>query len=101
MAFCGLPEYQLEKLPSAAIQQLKLLYDCRELYPQKELPDYKLVYSACKTKEGWRVVTDCNLAFDLGGITFYPHRCDNRPQLAERLAKSVCFWLNLRGGYKI
>lgn len=94
----GLPEYQVNKLGSLIVRQLDALYACRSQYPVEVLEDYSKVYSACKVGGNWRIVTDCNPAFDLGGYTFYPHLCDGRPRLAEAMAKSVCFWLNLFGG---
>lgn len=92
----GLTDRQAKKLGHLVMSQLAALYACRFQYPVQGLPDYSLVYSACKVGRSWRIVTDCNPAFDLGGYTFYPHLCDNRPRLAEAMAKSVCLWLNLR-----
>ena len=77
------------------MRQLDALYVLREQYPVARLEGYGVVYSACKVGRSWRIVTDCNSAFNLGGYTFYPHLCDGRPKLAEAMAKSVCFWLNL------
>lgn len=99
MLVYGLSEYQANKLGPLIIRQLDALYACREHYPVHELPDYSLVFSACKVGTLWRIVKDCNPAFDLGGFTFYPHLCDNRPLLAEAMARSVCFWLNLNIGH--
>ena len=88
----------MDRLGNLIMRQLDALYVLREQYPVARLEGYGVVYSACKVGRSWRIVTDCNSAFNLGGYTFYPHLCDGRPKLAEAMAKSVCFWLNLFGG---
>lgn len=57
------------------MRQLDALYALREQYPVARLEGYGVVYSACKVGRSWRIVTDCNSAFNLGGYTFYPHLC--------------------------
>lgn len=92
----GLTEAQAGRLGPYVMAQINALYACREQYAQKELPDYSYVCSACRVGSRWRIVTDCNTAFNMSGYTFYPHLCDNRPELAKAMANSICFWLNLR-----
>lgn len=92
----GLTDAQAGRLGPCVMAQINALYACRVQYAQTELPDYSYVCSACRVGNRWRTVTDCNTAFDMGGYTFYPHLCDNRPELAKAMANSICFWLNLR-----
>lgn len=83
------------KLPDVVKLQLDAIYQQREEYAVEALPDYQLVYAACLVGGQWRLVTDCNSAFDLYGFTFYPHLCDGRPGLAKAMAEAVRIWLTV------
>ena len=91
----GLSEYQMAKLPKQAFSFLSSIWNCKDKYPVVQLPDYSLVYSACCVGGKWVVITDCNVAFNLSGFTFYPHLCDSRPEMAKAMAKVVCLLFNL------
>lgn len=88
----------MDRLGNLIMRQLDALYVLREQYPVARLEGLRGSLFCLQGWEELRIVTDCNSAFNLGGYTFYPHLCDGRPKLAEAMAKSVCFWLNLFGG---